>query len=559
MADFSFEGLLGGINNAFSGGSNYMDEYLTPEQKRAAQRNAMLAASAALLKAGGESTRRIGIGEALGSALEAGQGNYEKSRTGAMTQMAFKQKMDEANRAAELRKRIAGVFTPQTAMPGAAPVDAMLQPAAPMTLPKVGDPYLRRSIIDKPERREDQVPMDQMQQMYTTQADLDALKNYKGPTVQLDPDLLAPVNRPPTAQGMPAPMNPNAAMANQYRQVAKMLAENGQIEQAMKSVDMALKLDPPTTLSDKAKLLRELGLAPTIANLRLLEKPEGPSEKAKLLGELGLAPTVANLRLLDKPDASPSEVRILEATGTPVTLPNVMRLRASGAASTTVNMPPQEKAFETGLGTGQSKQAIDSKIAAQGAATILETNQTGRSILNSGAITGTGANFLVGFNNALKQAGIDAGYADAAANSQAYAAAMGANVGQLIKQFGAGTGLSDADREFAMQMAGGKITLTEQALRKILDINDKAANKVIDTHNRTYGGVKTNIPLTVEKPAGAAPPPPSAASQIPTGAPAAAPAANLNQQRQDANAAIARGAPAAAVRQRFKQNTGQEL
>jgi hypothetical protein len=240
--------------------------------------------------------------------------------------------------------------------------------------------------------------------------------------------------------------------------------------------------------------------------------------------------------------------------GMKVTMENVERIRRAGAAQQTVNLPPQEKAFETGLGGGQSKQAIDSKIAAQGAATIIETNQTGRNILNSGAITGTGANFLVGFNNALKQAGIDAGYADAAANSQAYAAAMGANVGQLIKQFGAGTGLSDADREFAMQMAGGKITLTEQALRKILDINDKAAGKVIDTHNKTYANIKTNIPLAVEKPVGAAPPPP-AASQIPGGAPAA----NLNQQRQEANAAIAKGAPAAAVRQRFKQNTGQEL
>jgi hypothetical protein len=320
-------------------------------------------------------------------------------------------------------------------------------------------------------------------------------------------------------------MNPNAAKANQYRQAAQMLNMAGQGEQAMKYEDLALKLDPTSAPSDKAKLLAELGLPMTRENLELLE-------------------------------SAPNEVRLLKATGTPVTLQNVMRLKASGAASTTVNMPPQEKSFETGLGAGQSKQAIDSKIAAQGAAAIIETNQTGRNILNSGAITGTGANFLVGFNNALKQAGIDAGYADAAANSQAYAAAMGANVGQLIKQFGAGTGLSDADREFAMQMAGGKITLTEQALRKILDINDKAAGKVIDTHNKTYANIKTNIPLAVEKPVGAAPPPPPpAASQIPGGAPAA----NLNQQRQEANAAIARGAPAAAVRQRFKQNTGQEL
>ena len=106
----------------------------------------------------------------------------------------------------------------------------------------------------------------------------------------------------------------------------------------------------------------------------------------------------------------------------------------------------------------------------------------------------------MGFNNALKQAGIDFGYADAAANSQAYAAAMGANVGRIIKQFGAGTGLSDADRDYAAQMAGGKINLTESALRKILDINDKAANRVIDLHNKNVSGIKTNIPLTVDKP-----------------------------------------------------------
>jgi hypothetical protein len=56
----------------------------------------------------------------------------------------------------------------------------------------------------------------------------------------------------------------------------------------------------------------------------------------------------------------------------------------------------------------------------------------------------------------------------------------------------------------------------------------------------------------------AAAPPPSGASLIPGSTPAA-PASNITQQRQDANAAIAKGAPAAAVRQRFKQNTGEEL
>lgn len=201
---------------------------------------------------------------------------------------------------------------------------------------------------------------------------------------------------------------------------------------------------------------------------------------------------------------------------------DIVQANKKATAPQTNVVTKQENAFAAGLGKGQSERILANQAVAQDAAEILATNQVGRDLLNSGAITGTGANFLVGFNNALKQAGIDFGYADAASNSQAYAAAMGANVGRLIKQFGAGTGLSDADREYAAQMAGGKITLTEASLRKILAINDNAANRVIDLHNKNVAGIKTNIPLTVEKPTRSKPAP-SAASQIPGQSPAPAP------------------------------------
>ena len=257
MADFSFEGLLGGINNAFSGGSsNYLDEYLTPDQKRMMQRNAMLAASAALLKAGGESTRRIGIGEALGEALQAGQGGYEKAQTGALTQMSLKQKMDEAKRAKELQKLIAGVFSPQAAMPGAEPVDAMLPPSVPKPMPKVGDTY--------PYTYLEGAKAGTSEQRIVTQADLDAASNYKGPQVQLPPDLTAPVNRVPTAQAAATPMNQNVARANQYRKAAQMLNMAGQGEQAMKYEDLAYKLDPQNTFTGTAlsKLIAERAMLP---------------------------------------------------------------------------------------------------------------------------------------------------------------------------------------------------------------------------------------------------------------------------------------------------------
>lgn len=171
-----------------------------------------------------------------------------------------------------------------------------------------------------------------------------------------------------------------------------------------------------------------------------------------------------------------------------------------------INIGAQEKGFETELGKGQAKDLIESRTRAEDARDILSTVKTGREILKSGAITGAGADFFVGLNQALKTAGVDMGYADAAANSQAYAANMANNVGKLIKQFGAGTGLSDADRKYAEQMAGGRISLDKKALEKILDIQDRAAQNVIKRHNEKVKGIKTNIPLTVELEETAAPP-----------------------------------------------------
>jgi len=172
------------------------------------------------------------------------------------------------------------------------------------------------------------------------------------------------------------------------------------------------------------------------------------------------------------------------------------------AASTTVNVG-QEKAFNQALGKGQGEKLMASKQAAEDARDILDTVTAGRNIMKSGMITGSGADFLVNLNQGLKTIGVDAGYSDAAANSQAYVATMAQNVGKLIKQFGAGTGLSDADRAYAEKMAGGNITLDKKAIEKILEINERAANNVIKRHNKSVQGVETNIPLTVELPTAA--------------------------------------------------------
>jgi hypothetical protein len=165
-----------------------------------------------------------------------------------------------------------------------------------------------------------------------------------------------------------------------------------------------------------------------------------------------------------------------------------------------INMPEDKKSFEMKVGPEGTKFAYKGLEKAQNAAEIINNVNVGKSILDKGMISGFGANFLVGLNQALKTGGIDFGYADASANSQAYAAAMAQNVGKLITLFGAGTGLSDADRAYAEQMAAGKINLDEAALRKILRINEDVSRRGIESHNKKMKQMGAPDYLQVEIP-----------------------------------------------------------
>jgi hypothetical protein len=172
------------------------------------------------------------------------------------------------------------------------------------------------------------------------------------------------------------------------------------------------------------------------------------------------------------------------------------------AASSTVVMPPQEKEFEKQVGKDQAEILKTSKASAEDAAQILATNMVGKNLLDKGMLTGVGAQFFTTLNQGLSQAGIDFGFADAAQNSQAYGALMATNTAKIIKQFGAGTGLSDADREYALKAAAGDIKMDEKAIRKILTINNTASQNAINKHNKMVKTVeaKTNtiLPYAVE-------------------------------------------------------------
>ena len=133
MADFDFQGLLG---NMFSGGDSELEKLLTAKQKEQLGLQSTLSAAAALLKAGGRSPQRIGLGQALGSALEAGQGAYEKGTTNAFNQLMLGEKIKEMQREAAgneaWQKYLKGEGQPPPLTPTQAALAAPVSAAGPV-------------------------------------------------------------------------------------------------------------------------------------------------------------------------------------------------------------------------------------------------------------------------------------------------------------------------------------------------------------------------------------------------------------------------------------------
>ncbi len=93
---------LGGL--LFGGGDTGFGDFLTEEQQRNLQRQAMLQSAAALLQAGGRSPVPISLGQALGSALQAGTAGYQTAQQNAIQQLLTKQKLDEYKRQVALQE-----------------------------------------------------------------------------------------------------------------------------------------------------------------------------------------------------------------------------------------------------------------------------------------------------------------------------------------------------------------------------------------------------------------------------------------------------------------------
>jgi hypothetical protein len=111
---FDFSNIGSMFGGGMGGTPTGLDALLSEDQRKLMGRNAALAAAAALLQAGGRSTTPIGLGQALGSALQAGQQGYQQARAGSVQDLMLNQKLEEAkterDRQAQMSKLFPQVF-----------------------------------------------------------------------------------------------------------------------------------------------------------------------------------------------------------------------------------------------------------------------------------------------------------------------------------------------------------------------------------------------------------------------------------------------------------------
>ncbi len=144
-------------------------------------------------------------------------------------------------------------------------------------------------------------------------------------------------------------------------------------------------------------------------------------------------------------------------------------------------------AFIEQLGEKRANSLIEQFDDAKAASLKSDVIDTQWATISQGAgiLTGTGAEIKLGAGKLLKAVGLISGEGEQLiSNTETFIANAGNLVAEVIKAFGAGTGLSDADREFAKGIVGGTITLDGESLKRLIKLQARATRKKIQEHNK---------------------------------------------------------------------------
>jgi len=151
--------------------------------------------------------------------------------------------------------------------------------------------------------------------------------------------------------------------------------------------------------------------------------------------------------------------------------------------------PQVQEVIDTGQAVGAKAMAeanvknfVELNTKAQDARDMIELidRQTGR--LEGGMPTGLAANVELNLRRFGELIGLP--YDPAVTNAETFISEAGKIVADQIKDFGSGTGLSDADREYAKLIAAADITTQQEALLALLKIRRSAMVETVQNFNK---------------------------------------------------------------------------
>ena len=260
---FDFSNIGSIFGGGMGGTPTGIDALLNEDQRKLMNRNAALSAAAALLQASGRSTTPIGLGQALGSALQAGQQGYQQARAGSVQDLMVGEKLKEAQ---DERQRNVDYFEM---------LKRARQPAPPM------------------------------QQAPLTGVAVPPVERFVSETMPV---------------AAPAATGPLAGLSQQQLALMRGLPRE-------KGLQFALDALKPEASPDAIKTLRALGLPTTLENLRLLDKPEASPAEVRILQATGTPITLANIIELRKSGATNVNVKVpVDMTGGQKGFENEMKL-----------------------------------------------------------------------------------------------------------------------------------------------------------------------------------------------------------------------------------------
>ena len=135
------------------------------------------------------------------------------------------------------------------------------------------------------------------------------------------------------------------------------------------------------------------------------------------------------------------------------------------------------------LTDGATKNYLELNEAANTASEILTLNTRSKQIMNEGIKTGFGAEFRLNAARLAKELGLVPQSMDDVAATEEFVAIRARQLMKLLPAFGAGSGISDRDVDIARGIAGGDIKLSEDALRRILSMEETLARDLITKNN----------------------------------------------------------------------------